>query len=232
MSLLLFAIHLIFTIFAADLNCPVRWVDSANSTLGWLWNNFVLEIYNQSIDRNLIHRWLYDTYLPYKNFDFGAICPKKKHKILQLDAGPDKYHAGPAELQQRLWWRLCRGCSADTGGPCLGSGSSLLGVFLFELGFGAERSKDIWWGDHWGLGLDLCTAMSSKIVMVLESSTFSRPNSAPWSSTNAKVLAKEVLISAKEMLISTKGAEWSREPKVSAGHDQYRLTPSGALSHL
>ena len=40
---------------------------------------------------------------------------------LQLDAGPDKYHAaGPAELQQRLWWRLCRGCSADTGGLFLG----------------------------------------------------------------------------------------------------------------
>ena len=39
---------------------------------------------------------------------------------LQLDAGPDKYHAGPAELQQRLWWWLRRSCSADTGGPYLG----------------------------------------------------------------------------------------------------------------
>ena len=62
---------------------------------------------------------------------------------MQLDARPHKYHAGPAELQQRLWWRLCRGCSADTGGPCLGSGSSLLGVFLFELGYGRERSKNM-----------------------------------------------------------------------------------------
>ena len=91
--------------------------------------------------------------------------------------------------------------------------------FVIQYGF-CYAIASLTLGERW--------AMSSKIVMVLESSTFSRPNSAPWSSTNAK----EVLISAKEMLISTKGAEWSREPKVSAGQDRFHLIPSGEFIPL
>merc|ERR1711963_505353 len=47
-----------------------------------------------------------------------ADSPLPGKSPLQLYAGPDKYHAaGPAKLQQRLWWRLRRGCSADTATP-------------------------------------------------------------------------------------------------------------------
>ena len=82
-----------------------------------------MEIYNHSIDRNLIHRWLYYISFALPNILILAQFAPQKHKILQLDAGPDKYHAaGPAKLQQRLWWRLRRGCSADTGGPYWGYG--------------------------------------------------------------------------------------------------------------